>query len=326
MQGLLAIDISKDKLDARLSVGINDPGIALEVVPNSLKGFKRLLKECRKRKISSLAICVEATGSYWQLLASFMHGKGAKVFVVNPARIKAQRKTQQKRAKTDKVDAGVILKFLKAHIADLHEWHPPSEAVVELQSLVRYRETCVSMRTAEMNLVRSRSGTRRVVKMALQHIAELDEHIHELEAQISTLIASDKNLSAFFSSATSIDGIGDVTAAVLIAELRAFAEVRNPRQATAFAGLDVITETSGTLAKPSRISKQGNRLLRVAFCRIAPAACRRKGHWRSIYMRLRARGLKTRQAHVAVARKMLEVAVAVCVSGQQYDAKRYLIA
>jgi transposase len=248
------------------------------------------------------------------------------VAVVNPARINAQRGTEQTRTKTDRVDAFVILRFFKSQYADLFWWQPPTPAILELQSLVRYRERCVSSRTAEQNFVHSRSAHPKVIAMAIHRIDELTVCIEEVEQMIEKLIAANEALSKFLEMIASINGIAETTAAILIAECRGFVEIRNARQATAFAGLDVIKYESGSIRRPPRISKQGNALLRMAFVRIAPSACARKGIWRELYRKFIAKGLHKRQAHCAIARKMLEVAVAVAVSGKKYDPEKHATA
>jgi len=323
MDGFLALDVAKDKLDAIVSLGITDPGKDLSELPNQFKGFKKLLRHCQQLGVNKLYVCMEATGAYWHKVAKFFVEAGATVFVVNPKRIKGQRKTEQKRSKTDRVDKGLILRFMKAQLNDLQPWSPPSEAVRQLQSLVRFRESLVSERTAKKNQIKSQAAVPAVVRMAKQQIDDLNRDISELDKRIAEVIAQDPKLHEQYTNATSVPNIAQVTASIILGELRGFSEVRDPRQATAFAGLDVVHEESATLKKPPRISREGSRLLRSAVYRVAPGACRRSGQFRDLFLRLRSRGLKTKQAYVAVARKLLEITVAVVVSGQPFDPHRY---
>lgn len=323
MDGFLALDIAKDKLDPQLCVGLTDPGKDLPELPNSFKGFRKLLNECKKLRITKLYVCMEATGAYWYGVAQFFFEQGAVVFVVNPARIKGQRKTEQKRTKTDRVDKGLILRFMKAQLTQLKPWSPPSPAIRKLQSLVRFRESLVTERTARKNLVKSQAAVSKVARMAKAQIARLDADIAALEKEIHEVIQGDEILQRQYQDATSVPYIAEVTAPIIIGELRGFSEVRDPRQATAFAGLDVVQEQSGTIKKPPRISKEGSRLLRSALYRVAPAAIRKPGQFRDLFLRLRERGLRKKQAYVAVARKLLEITVAVVVSERSFDPKRY---
>lgn len=323
MDGFLAIDVAKDKLDARLSLGLADPGSEFLDIQNTTKGFRKLLSEAKRRGITKLYVCMEATGAYWYKLAKYFFDAGATVYVVNPARIKGQRKTEHRRSKTDRIDTGVILRFLKAQLTELFPWVPPTPAVRKLQGLVRFRESLVSERTAKKNLIKSCACVPMVMQKATKQIACLDRDIAEIEKAIVEVIKSDTMLLDYYRSIISVPFVAEVTAPIILSELRAFAEVKDPRQATAFAGLDVVEESSGTLRKPPRISKQGNALLRMALFRVAPAAVQKPGQFREFYLRLIARGLKRKQALVAVARKLLEITVAVAVSGQTFDRLRY---
>ena len=155
MDGLLSIDISKDVLDTRLCVG-STKETDLRQVSRSVKGLKELYRQIKDEGIKKLYVCMEATGDYWRMVADFFYGKKKSVvFVVNPARIKAQRKTEQKRSKTDRIDAGVILRFLKANLQELKAWSPPSKEVRKLQDLVRFRDLLVRQRASLKNLLKS---------------------------------------------------------------------------------------------------------------------------------------------------------------------------
>ena len=320
MDGFLGIDISKEFLDSKLSVGASGDELVLPRVTRDRAGLRQLFREVKVLGITKLHICMEATGSYWNDVALFFHKiKGASVYVVNPARIKAQRRTEQKRSKNDAIDAGVILRFLKGNLALLSPWHPPSPAVSQLQDLVRFRDLLVRQRASLKTYRKSKDGVPIVACLSTRQIEELDNAIDELEKQIGSVVDRDSVLAAQKELAESVDGIGPVASAVLLSECRAFEEIKDPRQATAFAGLDVVEVSSGTIKKPSHISHQGSGLLRKTFVCISAAAIRRPGRFRDFYLRLRQRGIKTKPALVAVARKLLEVTVAVVLSGRAFD-------
>lgn len=311
MDVLLGIDVSKKTLDAKLSRGLGAEESF--TVSRQFRGFQKLLKAAQKAG-DTLYVCMEATGSLWKPVAQYFYEAGATVFVVNPARIKAQRKTEQTRTKTDRVDAAVILRFLRANIADLHVWNPPSPAVSLLQDLVRFRQGRVAELVRLKNLLKSKHNPPAVLFHTRREMALLEDIIAQLDRQIQEVIDREETMRRRFKKADSVTGIGPITAAVLIAECRNFAEVQSPRQATAFAGLDVIEETSGQIKKPPRISKQGSALLRKSFVCAAGSAIRSKGVFRDFYQKLRQRGFKKKSALTAVARKLLEVTVAVTLS------------
>jgi transposase len=321
MEALLGIDISKDWFDACLSFSFSSAEVPIERLSNSKQGFRSLLKDLKAKGVTKFFVCMEATGNYWKDLAKFLFASGITVYVVNPARIKAQRKMEQKRSKNDRIDAAVILRFLKSQLTQLKPWTPPSKSVEMLQSLVRFRESVVADRTRMKNLLKSLPASMDVASLARRRIEEAEIAIAEIEKQIDDLMRSDDLLQSQRILALSVPSVGPVTSAAVIAECRAFNEISSPRQCTAFAGLDVVEESSGTsVKKRPHISKQGSRLLRVAFVRAAASAVRsERGPFRSFYKRLLARGLKKRQALTATARKLLEITVAVVLSGSKFD-------
>ena len=93
--------------------------------------------------------CLEATGTYGQALAQFLHSQEHIVSVVNPAQIKAFAGTQLSRTKTDKADATLIARFAQMHRPPA--WTPPAPEAALLQALVRRLEALVQMRQMEHN-------------------------------------------------------------------------------------------------------------------------------------------------------------------------------
>src|SRR5579863_8345467 len=86
MASFLGIDISKDTFHALL---LTDSREGKKVFPNDITGFEQLVAWLKNRHANDAHICMEATGAYWEALASHLHGFGFRVSVVNPVRIKA---------------------------------------------------------------------------------------------------------------------------------------------------------------------------------------------------------------------------------------------
>ena len=63
----------------------------------------------------------------------------------------------------------------------------------------------------------------------------------------------------------SIPGVGAITAATIVAETNGFAAIKNMKQLTSYAGLDVRINESGKWKGKSTISKRGNSHIRKAL-------------------------------------------------------------
>ena len=57
--------------------------------PNSTAGFSQLSDWLKKQRVKRVHACMEATGTYGDSLAAYLHEQGHTVSIVNPAAIKA---------------------------------------------------------------------------------------------------------------------------------------------------------------------------------------------------------------------------------------------
>ena len=98
------------------------------------------------------------------------------------------------------------------------------------------------------------------IKMTIELIELLESQIKNIEKQVSDFIKKSNNVI------TSIPGIGDMTAAIIISEIGDINRFNNPGQVLAFAGLDPSIKQSGTFnASSTKMSKRGSSLLRYAL-------------------------------------------------------------
>lgn len=111
-----------------------------------------------------------------------------------------------------------------------------------------------------------------------------------------------------------------LTAVTVLAETNGFELIRNKRQLTSYAGLDVKEKQSGTSVKGKpRISKKGNRYLRKAMYLPALAAIRCDQRFKSVFARLVAKhGIKMKAA-IAVQRKLLEMIFIIYRTNKPYE-------
>lgn len=98
------------------------------------------------------------------------------------------------------------------------------------------------------------------IKMTIELIELLESQIVDIEKQVSDFIKKSDNVI------TSIPGIADTTAAIILSEIGDINRFNNPSQVLAFAGLDPSVKQSGTFnASSTRMSKRGSSLLRYAL-------------------------------------------------------------
>jgi transposase len=313
----LGIDISKRKFDACL---LREGGrLRHRVFPNTPDGFSQLSAWLSQQKVERVHACLEATGAYSEALATYLHEAGQAVSVVNPAQIKAYAQSRLSRVKTDKADATLIAQFCAERRPP--RWSPLPQEVRELQALARRLDSLAEMRQMEANRL-DVAATVAVRESLAGHLAYLDEEVARTEELIRSHIDSHPALRGQRDLLLSIPGIGETTAARLLAEIMDVKLYASARQLAAFAGLAPrLHESGSSVRRKARLSKAGAPRLRKALYFPAIAAIRYNPYIKDLSERLKARGKCPMQVIGAAMRKLLHLAYGVLKSGRPFDPK-----
>jgi transposase len=151
-------------------------------------------------------------------------------------------------------------------------------------------------------------------------MAHLSEQIRRTEALIRSHIDNHPGLKRQHQLLDSIPGIGEVTAAALLAEVPDITQYRSARQVAAFAGLVPRERQSGSSVKGRvRLSKIGNARLRRALYFPAVTALRCSPYFQAWAKGLRERGKCKMSVIGAAMRKLIHLAYGVLKTGQPFD-------
>lgn len=279
----------------------------------------------RLRSGMVLRMLVEATGVYYLDAALLAQELGVEVMVINPRAAHHFAKALNRRNKTDKLDALMLLECLKR--MPFQAWVPPSEAHLQLRSYGRFLVQLTEMNTANKNRLHALTSARgcpRLLRDELKRmITSTDKRIARVRAQAIVLIHQDDHLSACFEALCSFKGIADVSAVAILSELITLPSTLSSRACVSHAGLDPRVFESGTsVRKAPRISRHGNKYLRRALFLPAQSAAQHDPLAKAFKERLVARGKKPLQATTAIMRKMLTAAWAVMKNPAPYDPTR----
>jgi transposase len=312
----LGIDIAKLKFNICL---INPSGkLRHKVFPNNETGFAQLSEWLTRQGVERVHACLEATGTYGEALALFLHEAGHQVSVVNPAAIKAFAGSRLSRTKTDRVDAELIARFTQAQQPD--RWTPLPAEVRELQALVRRLESLLEMHVMEENRLSSGLMVDSVRESVEELLAHLNHQIKRTEKLIRDHINNHPRLKQQSELLDSIPGIAETTAAQLLAEITDIKQYRSARQVAAYAGLVPRERQSGTSVRGrTRLSKIGNARLRRALYFPAITALRCSPFFQVWAKGLRERGKSKMSVICAVMRKLVHLAYGVLKSGKPFD-------
>jgi transposase len=295
---------------------------------NTEKGFISLVSWVKKLMSNESAVryVMEATGVYHESLAYFLDKAGYEVTIVLPNKISNYVRTLEVKTITDKTAAQAIATFGLEKKLDL--WKRPRPLFKKLRQLTRERDQVIQTRTITKNQLHAERSEAEPVKETItrleKHIAFLNKQEKEIIQQIQSLAKTDDQLKQTSQLISSIPGVGFLTAVTVLAETNGFELVRNRRQLSSYAGLDVREKQSGTSIKGKpRISKKGNKYLRKAMHMPALAAIRHDDRMKGTFSRLVSKhGIKMKAA-VAVQRKLLELIYTIYKTGKNYD-KNYL--
>jgi transposase len=304
------IDISKDVFDV---VDASDKHHQFKNDPSGFKEFSKLLSE--------KSHCVmEATGSYYQGLATWLYDSSIIVSVVNPLSVKRFIQMRLKTSKTDKLDAQMIRMYGESEQPKL--WNPPSKQIIEATELHKLIELLVRQRAGlknRLHALESKGITRSLVLTSVRRqIRNLSNEITDLELKLESVIKEYE--PDLLTRLCSIPGVGKRTAIYLIVLTQGFEKFESSRQLISYFGLNPIIRESGSSVRgKSRISKTGDNQVRKLLFMCAFTACEHNKACREIYQRLTAKGKSKKLALIAVANKLLKQSLAIAKSSLYYD-------
>lgn len=318
----LGIDVSKATLDVALLPTQSAAKARHKVFANTAAGHGQLLNWLAAHGAEQVHVTLEATGSYADAVALALHEAGHRVSLVNPALVRAFGHSQLKRTKTDKADAQLIARFCAMHQPTL--WAPPEPELRILQALVRRLEALHEMKQMEQNRLDAllTGVSCEIVCASLRdHIAYLEQQLQGTRQQIQEHLQAHPILQEQARLLSSIPGIGETTAAVLLAEIGDTKQFQSARQVTAFAGLvPRLRESGSSVRGKPRLSKVGSPRLRKALYFPALAALRWNPLIKALGQRLEAKGKPKMLILGAAMRKLLHIAFGVLKSGKPFDA------
>jgi transposase len=240
-------------------------------------------------------VIMEACGSahHW---ARWLNARGIEVRMLPPAYIRAY----VRRNKTDAADARALLEAARS--VDIEPVRVKSVEQQALQGLHRIRSLWIATRTSRINALRgfcrefglaipqgARTGVeaisrvladpsspipiliRETMRLLVEEIRLLEQRIAQLERQLTELARH----STACTQLMSVPGIGLLTATAMVAATGGdVTHFKDARHFASWFGLTPKEYSSGSTRKLGRISKRGDRYLRMLLTHCARAALR----------------------------------------------------
>jgi len=283
----------------------------------SLKAFARTVK-------ANDEVAVEATGNV-RMFCETLKDCGCRVVVVNPHQFQVISRSVKK---TDEHDAKVLAEFLSKGM--LPEVRMKDEIHARVASLTQTRDKLVKLRTTLKNKVNnllaargvlirkeslsSEKGLAEVLKSPVSELERLEleilvgeiRHLNESIKKLEVLLRDQGPKLPGWENLTSITGIGDTGASILLSTIGNIEDFADEGKLAAYFGIVPRVSNSNKTEHRGRITKQGCKLGRTALVQCALIAARYSPYLQKYYRRIAAaRG--TGKAIIALARKFLGI-------------------
>jgi len=252
------------------------------------------------------SIVLEATGGYETELTASLSIAGLPVVIVNPRQVRDFARAMGKLAKTDALDAEVIALFAERVRPERRPL--PSQEERALMELVSRRRQLVDMRTMEINR-QKHIQSQPVAESVKEIISTFDRQLKDIDREIKQRIKDSPIWRAKEKLLKSVPGIGDGTAAMLMASLPELGSL-NRRQIASLVGLAPMNRDSGTF-RGRRMIRGGRTAVRTSLFMPTLSAIRHNPFIKTMYNRLIAAGKAPKVAITACMRKLLTILNAV---------------
>ena len=300
------IDVGKWRLDVSVSQG------PVRSFANTPEGIAALWDWVASQGVSE-AVC-EPTGGYEREVVRRLGESGLSVHVAHPNKVRNFARAAGHEAKTDVLDARVLSHY--GEVFKLARELPIDGDSQELKDLLKRRKDLVDQRVQERNrLEKGLSGGAR--SSTERHVEWLDEEIARMDEEYRKALNRNARLSETAALYQSVPGVGELTAASLVAYLPELGKCEG-KALTALVGLAPWSRDSGT-QRGYRSIRGGRGAVRRVLYLAAMSAVRHNEELGCFYRGLRKRGKTGKVALVAVMRKLLLLLNAVARRGTTFS-------
>lgn len=299
----VGVDVSKARLDACCLPA----GQAISVA-NDDAGVRQLVEFLRP--LAPQLVVVEATGRYHRRLAADLLAADLRVAVVNPRHARDFARALGRLAKTDAIDARVLAQFAAVGHHRACERQPAGHAA--LAERVGRRGQVVQMLVMEKNRLEGLTD-RRTIASVRKVIRLLEQQREDLDRRIAELVDADDDWRDKRDLLTSVPGVGETTANLLVSDLPELGRVSREELA-ALVGVAPVNRDSGEM-RGTRACAGGRPHVRSALYMCALSAMRFNPTIRAFADRLAARGRAAKSVAIACAHKLLTILNAMVKAG-----------
>jgi len=292
---VIGIDVSKNKIDIA-----DNRGSSAKTVENSRTKLDQWIKSIVDQ--ANVIVVMEATGGYESLVVERLHQRQVALAVVNPRQVRDFAKGIGIDAKTDPIDARVIVRF--GEIVQPAAQVALSAKQIKLGELVVRRRQVLGLINQEEN--RSQQTRDKDIRKSIDTVVKtLKNQVKTLDVQIANAVKNDEANARKVEILNSIKGVGPVTFSTIIAELPELGTL-NRKEVAKLVGVAPINRDSGqSIGK--RKTAGGRSGVRRTLYMATLVATRFNPRIKVFYQRLLAKGKLKKVAITAAMRKLITI-------------------
>jgi transposase len=325
-KNFIGIDISKDTFDYAL---IKDSNLSIPISgkttnnPSGLVKFEEFLKR-QGIDMGETLFCMEHTGIYCRLLSQYLVENNCHVWLEMPVQIIRSQGVQ--RGKNDHIDAIRIAEYACEKKDKAVLWQPPREVVLQINDLLTLRDRLIESRKSLKQPIKEfqdagfKDTARLIESRCSGTLKALDKEIGQIEKELDKLINKDSNLKKLYDLATSVPGIGKITALTLLFFTNEFTLYTNAKQLACYCGVAPFGHTSGTSVKGKpKVSNFANKRLKKLLHLVAMVTISCDKELSLYYQRKVSEGKNRMLVINAIRNKVLHRLSAVIKRGTPYQ-------
>lgn len=325
---MVGIDVSKKTIDVACSKnGANSKAITI-VFANNLKGFKELGKWLKEQDCSykEALFCMENTGIYHRVLASYLLQQEAFVWVETPVQIKWSMGIQ--RGKSDKVDAVRIGVYAFRNQDKAQQYSQADKSLQNIADLLAVRQRllqCIQVLKVPIKEFAS-LGMKEAARLAedacKNSITTIATELKTVEEKLHKMIDEDEVLSKKFKYATSVRCVGFVAGLQLLVYTQGFTRFDNAKQIASYCGIAPFGYGSGTSVKGrTKVHNMANKILKKTMHMCSVSAVRHNEEMRTFFQRKVSEGKNKMSVLNAVRNKLIHRVFACVRDERMYELK-----
>lgn len=324
----IGIDMSKNWLDASITLDGDKPKMSHQRFANKETGFKELLDLVNatagpQSLKESWLFCMEHTGIYTVPLCEFLERHQLDFVLEGGLHIAAS--IGVRRGKSDKTDSKDIARYAFLYRMELKPTQLPSSTLLKIKHLLSLRKRIlgykngIKVASKELKAFAGTATSKEVYLLSKDITAYTSRHLKSLDELIEQTICKEDDLRQLYELLISIKGVGLIISATLLVYTNGFTAFADARKFACYIGIAPFARTSGSSIRiPAKVSHIANKNLKGLISCGASCAAIHDLELRAYYHRRISEGKNKFKVQNAIRNKFLHRIFAVVKRGTPY--------